>query len=51
LGNFVALRAGQAKADASSGVTQYRHANPYTPDVPDMNGVFEAEEAIWLTGT
>jgi hypothetical protein len=44
----VALRAGQAKADASSEGTQYRHANPYTPSVP---AVFEANDTVWLTGT
>jgi hypothetical protein len=41
-----ALRAGQAKADASSGVTQYRHANEYTPNA----GTFDVVTA-WLTGT
>jgi hypothetical protein len=55
LGNFVALRAGQAKAIASSEVTQYRHANPYTTSVPDITDrEFEANERNgenWLTGT
>jgi len=39
LGRSFALRAGQAKADASSGVTQYRHANEYTPNVIFTRGV------------
>jgi hypothetical protein len=57
LGNFVALRAGQAKAIASSEVTQYRHANPYTTSVPDVSSRayrafwFEMGDTLWLTDT
>jgi len=48
LDNFVRAQGGQAKADASSGVTQYRHANAYTANV--SNAAFEDETAVRLAG-